>query len=122
MVNIILFLIRRKPVISFCTREVFWDMDPAALMSHLHTTDRDSRSNQNLHTTFYQPTTDVDSIFSSLRPMDSKWKDLRVSFQRNYLSDGRVNETVVMVEQLSDLWKPGAMDRARPFVMNCSCI
>ena len=27
-----------------------------------------------------------------------------------------------MVEELSDLWKPGAMDGIPPFVMNCNCI
>ena len=48
-----------------------------------------------------------------LRRMDSKRKGLRVTFaflQQNYLPDGRVNETVATVEELSDLWKPGAMD------------
>ena len=57
--------------------------------------------------------------------MDSQRKGLRVSFgffQRNCLSDGRVNETVAMVEELSDLWKPGTMDGIPPFVMNCNCI
>ena len=36
--------------------------------------------------------------------------------------DGRVNETVATVEELSDLWKPGAMYGIPPFVMNCNCI
>ena len=57
--------------------------------------------------------------------MDSKRKGLRVSFaffRRNYLQDGRVNETVATVEEFSDLWNPGAMDGAQPFVMNCNCI
>ena len=57
--------------------------------------------------------------------MDSQRKGLRVSFaffQRNYLPDGRVNETVATVEELSDLSKPGAMDGIPPFVMNCNCI
>ena len=57
--------------------------------------------------------------------MDSQRKGLRVSFaffQRNYLPDGRVNETVATVEELSDLWKPGAMDGIPPFVMNCNRI
>ena len=31
-----------------------------------------------------------------------------------------MNETVAKVEELSDLWKPGAMDGTPPFVMNCS--
>ena len=57
--------------------------------------------------------------------MDSKKKGLRVSFaffQRKYLPDGRVNETVATVEELSDLLKPGAMDGIPPFVMKCNCI
>ena len=81
--------------------------------------------NQYLQPTNHQPRTDSYPVFSSLRTMDSKRKGLRVSFaffQRNYLPDGRVNETVATVEDLSDLWKPGAMDIIPPFVMNCSCI
>ena len=57
--------------------------------------------------------------------MDSKREGLRVSFaffQRNYLPDGRKNETVAKVEELSDLWKAGAMDGTPPFVMNCNSI
>ena len=57
--------------------------------------------------------------------MDSQRKGLRVSFaffQRNLLPDGRVNETVATVEELSDLWKPVTMDGIPPFVMNCNCI
>ena len=57
--------------------------------------------------------------------MDSEGEGLRVSFaffQQNYLPDGQVNETAVTVEELSDLWKPGAMDGIPPFVMNCICI
>ena len=64
------------------------------------------------------------STFSSFRTMDSRRKGLRVSFafcQKSYLPDGRVKETVATVEKLSDLWKPVAMDRVPPFVMNCSC-
>ena len=57
--------------------------------------------------------------------MNSKGKGLRVSFaffQKYYLPDGRVDETVDTVEELSDLWEPGAMDGIPPFVMICSCI
>ena len=63
-------------------------------------------------------------LHCALRTMDSKRKGLSVSFgffQKNYLPDGRVNETVATVEDLSDLWKPGAMDGIPPFVMTCSC-
>ena len=73
----------------------------------------------------HQPGTDSYPVFSSLRRMDSKRKGLSVSFaffQQNYLPDGRVNETVASVEELSDLWKPGAMDGIPPFVINCICI
>ena len=62
---------------------------------------------------------------STLRAMDSKMKGLRVSFAffpRNYLPDGRMNETNAKVEDMSDLWKPGAMDGSPLFVMNCNCI
>ena len=33
-----------------------------------------------------------------------------------------MNETVATYEELSDLWKPGAMDGTPPFVTNCNCI
>ena len=75
--------------------------------------------------TTQQPGTDSNPVFSSLRTMDSKRKGLRVSFaffQRNYLQEGRVNETVATVEELSDLWKPVAMDGVPPFLMNFNCI
>ena len=44
------------------------------------------------------------------------------SFQELFFSDGRVNETVATVEELSDLWKPGAMDGVPPFMVKCNCI
>ena len=100
-------------------------MVPAALMSPKHTNDRYSMSNQYAQTSTHQPRTDSYPVLSSLRTMDSKMKGLRVRFsffQRNYLPDGPVNETVAMVEELSDIWKPGAMDGIPPFVMNCNCI
>ena len=43
-------------------------------------------------------------------------------FLSNYLPDGRVNETFATVEELSTIWKPGAMDGIPPFVMICNCI
>ena len=82
-------------------------------------------SNQYPQPTIHQRRTDQYPVFSSLRRMDSQRKGMRVSFalfQRNYLPDGRVNETVATVEELSDLWKPGAMDGIPPFVMNYNCI
>ena len=75
--------------------------------------------------TTQQTRADSDSVFSSLRTMNSKRKGLRVSFaffRRKYIPDGRMNETVAKVEELSDLWQPGAMDGTPPFVMNCNCI
>ena len=57
--------------------------------------------------------------------MESKKKVLRVSFaffQKVYLPDGRVKKTVATLEELSEIYKPGAMDGVPPFVMNCSCI
>ena len=102
-----------------------WDMVLSALMSLNHTNDRYSMSNQYPQATTHQPRTDSDPVFSSLRRMNSQKKGLRVSFaffQRNYLPDGRVKETVATVEELSDLWKPGAIDGMPPFVMNGNCI
>ena len=102
-----------------------WDMVPAALMSLSHTNDTYSTFNQYPQPTTQQPRADSYPLFSSLRTMNSKSKGLRVSFaffQRNYLADRRMNETVAKVEELSDLWKPGAMDGTSPFVMNCKCI
>ena len=79
-------------------------MVPAALMPLNHTNDRYSMSNQYPKPTTHQPRTDSYSVFSSLRRMDSQRKGFCVSFaffQRNYLTDGRVNETVAMYEELS---------------------
>ena len=100
-----------------------WDVVPAALLSLNHTNDTYSMFNQYPQPTTQQPRTDSCPVFSSLRTMDSTRKRLRVSFaffKRNYLADGRVNETVAKVEDLSDLWKPGAGDGIPPFVMNCN--
>ena len=109
----------------FLTPYILWDMSPAALTSLNHNNDRYSISNQYPQPTTLQPRTDSYPLFSTLRTMNSKRKVLRVSFaffRRNYLPDGRVNETFATVEELSDLWKPGTMDGAPPFVMNCNCI
>ena len=98
-----------------------WYMVPAALMSLNHTNDGYYMSNQYTQSTTHQPRTERYPVFSSLRRMDSQRKVLRVNFaffQRKYLPDRPVNETVATVEELSDLWKHGAMDRIPPFVMN----
>ena len=103
----------------------FRQMVPATLMSLNHTNDTFSMFNQYPQLTTQQPRTDSYPVFSSLRTMDSKRKGLRVSFaffQRNYSPDGRMNETVAKVEELSGLWKPRAMDGTPPFVMNCNFI
>ena len=100
-------------------------MVPAALMPLNHNNDTYSTFNQYPQPTTQQPRTGSNPVFSSLGTMNSKRTGLRVSFaffQRNYLQDGRVNETVATVEELSDLWNPGAMDGVPTFVMNCSCI
>ena len=102
-----------------------WDMVTAAVLSLNHTNNTYSMFNQYPQPTNQQARTDSYSVFSSLRAMDSKRKRLHVSFalfQKNYLPDGRVNETVATVEELSDLWEPGAMDGIPPFLMNCNCI
>ena len=110
---------------NFLNPYILWDMVPAALMSLHHTNDRISISKQYPQPPIHQPRTDSYPVFSSLRTMDSKRKGLHVSFavfQRKSLLDGRVNETVATFEELSDLWKLGAMDGIPPFVMNCECI
>ena len=109
----------------FLTPYILWDMSPAALTPLNHNNDRYSISNQYPQPTAHQPRTDSNPVFSSLRTMNSGRKGLRVSFaffQRNYLPDGRENETVATVEELSDLWKPGETNGIPPFVMNCNCI
>ena len=108
----------------FLNRNNLWDMVPAALMSLNHTNERYSMSNKYPQPTTRPARTDSYPVFSSLRKMDSKRKGLRVSFaffQLNYLPDGRMNETVATVEELSFYWKPGAVDGIPPFVVNCNC-
>ena len=89
-----------------------WSMVTAALMSLSHSNGTYSMFNQYPQPTTQQHRTDSYPVFSSSRTMNSEKKGLRVSyafFQRNYLPDGRMNETVAKVEELSDLWKPGAL-------------
>ena len=103
----------------------FWDKVAAALMSLNHTNNTYSMFKQYTQPTTQQPRKDSYPVFSSLRTMNSEKKGLRVSFaffQRNYLPDGRMNKTVAKVEELSDLWKPGAVDGTAPFVTNCNFI
>ena len=105
---------------SFLNPYNLWSVVPAALMSLNHTNDIYSMSNQYPQPTTHPARTNSYPVFSSLRRMDNQRKWLRVSFaffQRNCLPDGRVNETVATVEELSDLWKPGAMNRIPLFVM-----
>ena len=95
----------------------------SSFLSLNHTNDRYSMSNQYPQATTHQPRTYSYPVFSLLRRVDSKPKELRVSFaffQRNYPPDGRVYETVATVEELSELWKPGAIGGIPPFVMNCN--
>ena len=102
----------------------FQHMVPAALISLNHSNDTYCVSSQYTQLETHQSRTDSHPVFSSLRTMDKKRKGLRVSFaffQRNSLPDGRVNETIATVEELSDLWNPGAMDGIPPFVMNWNC-
>ena len=101
------------------------DMLPAALMSLSPTNDTYSTFNHYPLPTTQQRRTDSYPVFSSLWTMNSKRKGLCVSFaffQKNYLPEGRMNETVAEVEDLSNLRKPGAMDGTPPFVMNSNCI
>ena len=57
-----------------------WNHDPLAFLSLKHTTDREPLSNQYPRTTTHQPKTDLYLLFSSMRPLDSKKKGLRVNF------------------------------------------
>ena len=110
---------------SFLKTNNVRDMGLAALMTLNHTFDRDSTSHQYPQTTTHQPRTDFYPLFSSLWPMNSKRKGLRVNFAffpRNYIPGGQVNDTVASAKELDDLWKPGAMDGAPRPVMNCNCI
>ena len=98
-------------------------MDPAAPLTLNHITDRDSMSKQYHKITTHQPKTDLYSPFSFIRPTNSKRNGLCVSFdlfQRYYLTDGQVSETVVTIGELSDLWNTGTMDEVPMFVANCS--
>ena len=75
-------------------------MVPAAILSLNHNDDRDSISNQYSQPTPNQPIRHPHPVFISMRPMDSKWKGLRVSsafFQRIYPPEIGVHETVATV-------------------------
>ena len=99
-------------------------MNPANLLTLNHTFDRNSMSWQYPQTKSYQSRTDIYAMSSSLRAIDGKTKAMRMRFafiQRNYSLDGRENETVATVLELSDLWKSGATDGVPPFVMDCIC-
>ena len=124
VINIIVLLMSSIPLFSFWTRTIYetWFQQ---LLCHSTTLMINSMSNQFLELTTHRPRTGSCPIFSSSWTMDSNRKGLPVSFaffQRTYLPDGRVNETVATAEELSNLWKPGAMDGIPPIVMNCICI
>ena len=125
MIGITVSLMSSITLTSFWTRTIYWTWFQQ-LLCHSITLMIDTLCPIN---TLNQQLTNLEQthnpVFSSLRRMDSHRKGLPVSFaifQRNYLPDGRVKETVAMVEELSDLWKPGKMDGSPPFVMNCNCI
>ena len=102
-----------------------WDMVAAGPMSLNHTADRGSMSNQYPHRTTQQPRKNCYPVFCSLRPMDNKNKGLCLGFafyRKNYLPDGRVDETVATVEELGDSWKTGPRNGVSPFVMNSRCV
>ena len=84
------------------------DMDPAAPLSLNHTIHRDFLTMQHTRTSTNQPT-NLCSVFFSLRSMDSEREGLGVrllSFKKNYLLEGQVNETFATAEELLDCWKP----------------
>ena len=99
-------------------------MVPSALISLNHSNDRDSMSNQYPQAATHQPRTSSYPVFFSLQTMDGKRKRLGVSFaffRKNYLPDGRVDETVATAEELNDLWNPEAKDGSPPFMMKRIC-
>ena len=101
-----------------------WDMVAAALMSLNHTNDTYSMFNQYPQPTTQQLRRDPIRCSHHCEQWTVKGRDCESglhSFKEIFLPDGRVNETVATVKELSDLWKPGAMDGIPPFVMNCSC-
>ena len=77
------------------------DIDPAPIKKSInHANDRDSMSNEYPQTTTHQPGAHSYPKFASLRTMEGKKKGFRISFalfRRNYLLEGRVNETVATI-------------------------
>ena len=124
-ITMTVLLMKSKPLLNFWTRTIFLlDMDPATLMTLIHTTDNESMCNQYPETTTHQPRTNLCLLFSPLRPMDSKRMGLSVSFAiyQKKITDRHVNEPFPTFEEFNDLWKPGAMDVFSPVVVNCRCI
>ena len=104
------------------------NMVPTAPLSLNPTNDSHSMYNEYPQAKTHQPRTDSYPVLSCLRMMDSKRKWLRVSlalFQRKHITEGQVNNTIATVEELVDLWKPGAKDGFRRlrwtvFVFRCN--
>ena len=109
-INITVLLMSSIPVKSFWIRAINGARFQQ-LLCHSTTLVIETLSSPYPQPTPHQPRTDSYLVFSSLRTIDSERKGLHVSFsffQKNYLPDGRVRETVATVEELSDFWKSGA--------------
>ena len=124
-INITVLLMRSKTLISFWTRTIYgtWFQqrlcDSTTLM--IDTLCPISTLNQqftNLEQTHIPCSLHCDGW--TVKGRDFAWAVH--SFKEYKRPDGRVNETVAAVEELSDLWKPRSMDGIPPFVMNCNCI
>ena len=110
-------------------RYKFWDLYAATLITLNHMTDGDTMSNQYPQITTHQPRTDVYLLFCLLRPMkrerERKWWRARFAFFQKKTSDEMDERTKqflrLRIEELNDLWKPGARYGSPPFVMKSSC-
>ena len=99
-------------------------MDPSALIKLSHTPEGDIMTIRHTQASTLSRKSDGYPILASVRQMDSDRNVLRISFasfQRNYLTDGRLKETVQTVEEMTVCWEPGAMVGFSLFVLNKNC-
>ena len=90
------------------------------------TPSRNPMTNNLPETSIFQPNTELYPVFTLLRWIDRRRKrsELALDFfpgTENFWQDVRGTETIALVEDWSNCWKPGAMDRVLPFVTNCNC-
>ena len=90
------------------------------------TPSRNPMTNNIPETSIFQPKTELYPVFTLLRWIDRRRKRSETALDsfpetENFWQDVRVTETIALVEDWSNCWKPGAMDRVFPFVTNCNC-